>query len=152
MWSNATRDKAADDKVIVTRNSLLSNLVWLGGIAGVSAIATWALSNAHIWAPAIFPEPASLPAIDATTTIMSFAAQFLMMRRKLENWYLWIAVDVVAIWLYWYKGVPFVALLYLVFLFNAMYGLIAWRRIADQADDTEKDDTATAQPEELVYE
>lgn len=152
MWSNAKRDKATDDKVVVTRNSLLSNLVWLGAIAGVSVVATWALSNAHIWAPVIFPEPASLPAIDATTTIMSFAAQFLMMRRKLENWYLWIAVDVVAVWLYWYKGVPFVALLYLIFLFNAMYGLIAWKRIADQTDDTEKDNTAATQPEESVYE
>jgi nicotinamide mononucleotide transporter len=128
MWHGARRDKSADDKVVVTTNSLRQNLAWLGGIAGVSVIATWALSHAHIWVPAIFPEPASLPAIDATTTIMSFAAQFLMMQRKLENWYLWIVVDVIAVWLYWYKGVPFVALLYLVFLFNAFYGLVSWRR------------------------
>jgi len=148
MWSNAKQRGKSDNKVIVTKNSLLQNLAWLGGIAGVSVIASWALSNAHIWAPFVFPEPASLPAIDATTTIMSFAAQFLMMQRKLENWYLWIAVDVVAIWLYWYKEVPFVALLYLIFLFNAFYGLIAWKRIAD----TSANDAATVVAEETTKE
>lgn len=152
MWSNAKGRDKADDKVLVTRNSLRENLVWLTGIAGVSVVASWALSNAHVWAPFIFPEPASLPVIDATTTIMSFAAQFLMMQRKLENWYLWIAVDVVAVWLYWYKDVPFVALLYLIFLFNAFYGLIAWKRIANKSTHDEQtkgsDDTA----KELAYE
>ena len=59
---------------------------------------------------------------------MSFAAQFLMMRRRLESWVLWIIVDVIAIGLYWYKAVPFVALLYLIFLVNAVYGFVAWRK------------------------
>jgi nicotinamide mononucleotide transporter len=59
---------------------------------------------------------------------MSFAAQYLMMTRRLESWYLWIVVDIVAVWLYMHKGIPFVALLYLIFLFNAIYGLVIWNR------------------------
>lgn len=127
MWGSVKHRDGSDKKVLITTNSLRTNLLWIGAIAIVSAIATWVLSNVHMWAPAIFPEPAALPAIDATTTIMSFAAQFLMMQRKLENWILWIVVDVVAVWLYWYKDVPFVSLLYLVFLFNAIYGYVSWK-------------------------
>jgi nicotinamide mononucleotide transporter len=59
---------------------------------------------------------------------MSFAAQLLMMRRRLESWILWIIVDIIAIGLYWYKDVPFVALLYVIFLINAIYGFMAWRK------------------------
>ncbi|NCU37732.1 nicotinamide riboside transporter PnuC [Candidatus Saccharibacteria bacterium] len=128
MWATVKNKKAEDDKVIIETNSLTTNLIWIGGIAVVSLVTTWALMHIHEWLPTLFPEPAALPAIDATTTIMSFAAQYLMMKRKLENWYLWIVVDVVAIWLYWYKEVPFISLLYLIFLFNAFYGLWAWKR------------------------
>lgn len=132
MWANVKSRDKDDHKVLVTTNSLGVNLLWIVGIAATSVVASWALSNVHIWLPVIFPEPASLPAIDATTTIMSFAAQYLMLKRKLENWILWILVDVVAVWLYWYKGVPFVALLYLIFLFNAFYGYFNWKKAGDR--------------------
>lgn len=132
MWATVRSRDSKDKKVVITTNSVKANLLWIASIAATSVVASWALSNAHLWAPALFPEPASLPAIDATTTIMSFAAQILMLRRKLENWVLWIVVDVVAIWLYWYKGVPFVALLYVIFLFNALYGFTIWKRASNR--------------------
>lgn len=128
MWASVKHRDSDDKKVLITTNSLKTNLLWIGGITLVSAISTWALSHVHMWLPGIFTEPASLPAIDATTTVMSFAAQILMIRRKLENWIIWIVVDVVAVWLYWYKEVPFVSLLYLVFLINAIYGYVTWKR------------------------
>ena len=125
----AVRNKKSDDgKPVVSRNSLRTNLIWVGVIAVASAVLTYILSNIHTWMPAFFPEPASLPGIDATTTVMSFVAQYLLIKRRIDNWYLWIVVDIVAVWLYWYKGVPFVALLYLVFLVNAVYGLCAWKK------------------------
>lgn len=135
LWGSVRHRDSADKKVLITTNSIKVNLLWIAGIAATSVIASWALSNAHLWAPTLFPEAASLPAIDATTTIMSFAAQLLMMRRKLENWALWIVVDIVAVWLYWYKGVPFVALLYLVFLFNAVYGFVTWKKASKRELD-----------------
>ena len=137
MWAAVRRRNPEDKHISVERNSIKANIALVAGITGISVIATWALSNIHIWLPMLFPEPASLPALDATTTVMSFAAQYLMMKRKLENWYLWILVDVIAIWLYWYKEVPFIALLYVVFLFNAIYGWWAWKRaIITDAKDT----------------
>lgn len=130
MWARIRQQNPGDKRITVEKNSMRTNIAWVAGIAGTSLVATWALSNIHVWLPTLFPEPASLPALDAATTVMSFAAQYLMMKRKLENWYLWILVDVIAIWLYWYKEVPFIALLYLVFLFNALYGWWAWKRAA----------------------
>lgn len=141
MWAMLAKKDEGDNKVVVETNSLRTNAKWVVGIAAMSVVATWALSNIHIWLPRFFAEPAALPAIDATTTVMSFAAQYLMMKRKLENWYLWIAVDVVAVWLYWYKQVPFVALLYAIFLCNALYGLWKWQR-AMKTDGTALEEAA----------
>lgn len=133
MWAQLkNKDKK---KVAITTNTLRANLIWIGVIATISAATTWLLTNVHTWLPAFFPAPADLPALDATTTIMSFVAQFLMMRRRLENWVLWIIVDVIAIGLYWYKDVPFVALLYVIFLINAIYGFTSWRKAMRQQED-----------------
>lgn len=143
MWSSVRYRNREDKKVVITTNSLSVNLLWVAGITAASVVATWALSNVHTWLPAIFPEPASLPAVDATTTVMSFVAQYLMMYRKLESWLLWIAVDVVAVWLYWYKEVPFISLLYLVFLVNAIYGYISWKQASgDKAETIDNEEEA----------
>ena len=138
-WAKLKK-RGDDDKVQITTNSTRTNLAWLAGIVGASAITAWALTQVHVWAPVIFPEPADLPIIDATTTMMSFAAQFLMMQRRLESWILWIVVDIVAVWLYWYKGVPFLSLQYLVFLGNAIYGFVGWQRARRTIIETDKED------------
>ena len=71
---------------------------------------------------------AALPYADAFTTVMSLIAQWLMARKKLESWYFWIAVDVVAIFVYAYKELYFTTGLYSVFLILAVSGLLAWRK------------------------
>jgi nicotinamide mononucleotide transporter len=127
------KNTSADKKVDVTTNTRTANLYWISGIILVSIITTWLLVNLNIWMPKLFPEPASLPALDATTTVISFAATILMIRRRVESWVLWILVDVVAVWLYYYKEVPFIALLYLIFLGIAINGYITWRKAAQLA-------------------
>ena len=74
------------------------------------------------------PEPASYPFLDALTTVMSFTATWLMAQKRVECWYYWIAVDLIGIVLYAVKGVRFIALLYVVFLFMAAAGLLGWKR------------------------
>ncbi len=122
----ARKAKDDDEDIIVKRNSLKTNLFWIGVIGAFTALGTWVMSNVNIWLPALFPEPAALPLLDVLTTVMSLVAQVLMIQKRLENWILWIIVDVIAVGLYWYKGVPFVALLYLVFLVLASMGLRTW--------------------------
>jgi len=81
--------------------------------------------------PSIFPDPASYPYLDAFTTVLSFAATYMLIARKLEAWCIWILVDIIGIWLYFVKDVKFLSLLYLVFLFLAIKGLINWWMISN---------------------
>lgn len=70
---------------------------------------------------------------DAYTTAFSLVAQVLMARKILENWLLWIAVDLIAIGIYFYKGLYPTALLFAVYLLLAIYGYWNWSvRLAKQ--------------------
>lgn len=69
---------------------------------------------------------ASFPFADALTTVMSIYASILMLKKYLENWIIWIAMDVVAIYIYYAKGLYVTAGLYIVFLGLATYGLTEW--------------------------
>jgi nicotinamide mononucleotide transporter len=71
---------------------------------------------------------AALPYLDSTASGMSVVAQLLMMRKKLQHWYLWIVVDVLSIGIYIYKDILLTAGLYLVFLLLCIKGLREWRR------------------------
>lgn len=68
------------------------------------------------------------PFLDAFTTAISLAAQWLLNRKHLENWYGWIIVDVIYIPLYAWKGLELTAILYVVFLVMATMGLLEWQR------------------------
>jgi len=71
---------------------------------------------------------AALPYADAFTTVMSLIAQYLLAKKRLESWYFWIAVDIIAIGVYLIKKLYFTSGLYTCFLVMAIIGLIAWRK------------------------
>jgi nicotinamide mononucleotide transporter len=71
---------------------------------------------------------ASVPYLDATVAMASIVAQLLLSRKVLQNWILWIAIDIVSIGLYWYKGLHLTAYLYAFFLLIAIQGYLEWRR------------------------
>ncbi len=71
---------------------------------------------------------ASLPYLDASTTSFSLAAQWMQTRKWIECWWVWIAVDVVYVGMYVYKGLYLTAALYALFLALASMGLFEWRR------------------------
>jgi len=75
---------------------------------------------------------ASFPYGDAFTTTFSLSAQWLMSRKKLESWHFWIAVDVVAIYIYAVKGLHLTAGLYTAFFIMAIIGLQKWKQSMQQ--------------------
>lgn len=65
---------------------------------------------------------------DAVPTILSLVAQWMITQKKLENWYVWIVVDLFSIPLFAYKGFHLTAGLYAVFLTLCILGLIRWTK------------------------
>ena len=65
---------------------------------------------------------------DSTTSVLSFAAMWLTARKKIENWTLWLVVDILATGIYFYKGIYFYCLLYLIYIGMAIAGYMAWKK------------------------
>jgi len=70
----------------------------------------------------------TVPIWDGLTTAMSLTAQYMLTRKVLENWWWWIAVDVIYIALYTYKRLFLTSLLYAIFLAMCIAGFREWKR------------------------
>ena len=71
---------------------------------------------------------ASLTYADSALTIASLIGQWMMARKYLENWIIWIVADAAYVVVYFYKDLHLTAILYGVFLILAVIGFIQWRR------------------------
>jgi nicotinamide mononucleotide transporter len=110
----------------VTRTPLREGLV----LAALTPLATWGL-----WALLVAVHDAA-PFLDAVTTVLSLVAQYLLCRKRLENWLVWIAVDAIYVPLYLSRNLHLTALLYAIFLVMCLFGLRAWlpaRRVPEVA-------------------
>jgi len=66
--------------------------------------------------------------VDTVTTAIFFVGMWLMAKKKIENWIYWIVGDIISVPLYFYKGLTFTSLQYLVFTIIAIYGYKAWKK------------------------
>ena len=92
----------------------LAVLSAVGIVAMGAALSTWTDADFAYW--------------DSGTTVLSFAAMWMMAHKQLENWAVWFVVDVAAVALYLVKGLNLYALLYGVYLAMAVAGWLAWRK------------------------
>ena len=74
--------------------------------------------------------------IDNITTAIFFVGMWLMAKRKIENWIFWIIADIISIPLYFYKGLTFTSLQYLIFTFIAIAGYYSWKKILNKSHQT----------------
>lgn len=118
-WWYWLRGRAESGEVQVELLPWRSRAEWAAGCAVATAIWGWLM---HRYTDAAFPW------WDASIAMMSVAAQILMSRRYLENWWLWIAVDAVAVPLYAAKSLWVTSALYGIFLAISVWGLIGWAR------------------------
>jgi len=70
------------------------------------------------------------PFWDSLTTVLSLAAQYLLCQKRLENWWFWIAADLIYIPLYLSRRLPLTSFLYAVFLGMCIIGVLQWSRKA----------------------
>ena len=119
-WWSWNRNKAETGEIVVQRLGNEALLAWMAG--SVIATACWGFIMSN-------HTDASYPFWDAGVAMLSVAGQILMTRRYLENWWWWIAVNVISIPLYIVKDLHLTAGLYVLNLVLAIAGLIAWRRV-----------------------
>ena len=120
-WWAWSRARQVDHGVAVRLMSGRSRLWWLAGTG--LAILLWGWGMAR-WTDAV------APFADAAIAGMSVSAQILQSLRRIESWLFWIAVDVLAVGLFAWRGLEVTAALYALFLALAIAGLIEWKRKA----------------------
>ncbi len=70
--------------------------------------------------------------VDNLTTAIFFVGMWLMAKRKIENWIFWIIGDIISIPLYFYKGLTFTSLQYIIFTLIAIAGYYSWKKILNK--------------------
>jgi nicotinamide mononucleotide transporter len=109
----------ADRSRLVVRRT--GRAEWLGlAVAGV-------LLTGGLWLFLDRLTGSTVPLADALTTALSLLATYGQTRKLVENWWLWIAADLIYIPLYAYKDLWLTAILYVAFLVLCVLGLRAWR-------------------------
>jgi nicotinamide mononucleotide transporter len=71
---------------------------------------------------------ASFPYIDSMTTWSAIWATFLVARKVLENWWYWLVIDTVSIFIYWARDLELTSLLFLIYVILVPIGLLSWTR------------------------
>jgi nicotinamide mononucleotide transporter len=116
-WRNWLRAREETGEVVVTVLAPRQRLWWAAGTLAASL--AWGLGMATF-------TDAAAPVWDAMIAGGSVAAQILLALRRVENWVLWILVDLIAVPLYFSRELVATSALYLLFLGLATAGLIAW--------------------------
>ena len=76
----------------------------------------------------------NVPLADSFTTALSIVGIWALARKYLEQWFVWIVVDVVTSALYFYKDIPFKASLYALYVVIAIFGYRKWKRMMESKD------------------
>jgi nicotinamide mononucleotide transporter len=122
-WWHWRRGGPSHDAVVVMRTSRRTAVI----MTAIAVVSWLTLATITRRMPG-----AALPWLDAALVSVSLVAQYMMTRKLLENWLLWIAVDVVYIGLFINRQLPLTAMLYAVFLVLAIIGYVQWHRSAAQ--------------------
>ena len=121
-WSKPTVEKKIS--YLSAKSKVNYGIILLVGTIGLGIL----MKNIDTLFPSLFEKPAAFPFADAFTTTASIIASILLARKQIENWILWIAVDIVSVVIYWKKGIQLVSIEYFVFLLICIFGYFNWKR------------------------
>lgn len=71
---------------------------------------------------------AAFPYIDSATTFAAIWATFLVAQKVLENWWYWLVIDLVSIFIYWSRDLELTSVLFVVYVLMIPFGLLKWSR------------------------
>lgn len=118
-WYNWLRKNNGDGRIRISRLRLKGFLIYGFLIVGFFFLVRFLLFR--------FTD-SEIPSWDALTTALYIIAMWLLSRKKIEHWLLWIAGDVISIGMFAWLNLYFSSFQFLVFTVIAIFGLIEWRR------------------------
>lgn len=118
-WWQWLLGRGGDGQLLRVHRMSTTQIGWVGGLT----LAAWPLLALvlHRYTDS------DVPALDALPTAGSVAGQFLLGRKLIENWLVWLAVNVFSVGLFAFKGLWLTAALYAVFAALSVAGWRAWR-------------------------
>jgi nicotinamide mononucleotide transporter len=121
-WKTNTAEK------MISEINFKNKLLLAEAIFIFALLSGFLFSNIHLYLPEYFKVKAVYPFIDSFVMVSSIVATVLLSKKKIENWYLWIVIDLVCVVLYFKKEVYFLSLEYFIFLGLAFHGLYHWKK------------------------
>lgn len=119
VWHNAPRKKPESARIGHMPLRMLPAL-----------LAAYAALHAAIYGLLTGFTDSTVPFWDSLTTALCAVAYWMLSRKWVEQWLVWLAVDAVTVGLYLYKGIPLTAGLYALYTVLAAAGYLRWRRMA----------------------
>lgn len=118
---------------VKTENSVVNikriQLIWLViSIVVGTFIFNLLVSYLHILLPSIIKQPAAQSVLDSLIAVTSIAATYLLAKKIIFAWVLWILVDLMSIGLFVSQQLYLVAIEYSIFMGLAFYGYLRWRK------------------------
>lgn len=98
-------------------------------VAWVAIVGVYALLHCVIYTLLVNFTDSAVPFWDSLTTALSVVAYWLLSRKYIEQWLVWLVVDVITVGLYFYKDIPFTAGLYALYSVLAVVGYMRWRKM-----------------------
>ena len=95
-----------------------------------AAAAAYAVLHAAIYWVLVRFTDSSVPFWDSMTTALCIVAYWMLSRKYVEQWLVWLAVDAITVGLYLFKGIPLTASLYALYCVLAVAGYMRWRKVA----------------------
>lgn len=119
VWQSARRkantEKKADTPIVHTPLRHVAPLV------GV-----YAAAHVAIYYFLVTCTNSTVPFWDSLTTALSIVAMWMLSRKYVEQWLVWLVVDLITVGLYFYKGIPLTGGLYLIYSALAVAGFFRW--------------------------
>jgi nicotinamide mononucleotide transporter len=121
-WSNRPKNEKTIPVARITKQQITWSVI---AVVILSPLLGFMLTKL---APVLHYAPAAFPYLDSFCTVCSLIAQLFMARKILENWLIWIFVDIIYVGVYFMKDLHLTAVLFLVYTGLALFGYIDWRK------------------------
>lgn len=118
MWSRQNNKDEISEPIVVRLNLTKAAVSTAAALAGFLLL--WYILKNYSSDP--------MPATDALIAALSMLATYWVTNRFIQHWHLWIAADLLAIYMYLSQGLYATTALYFIYIIAAMAGIVHWRK------------------------